>query len=181
MSLYASQSGVLSFATHNGSTFRMRNKLLWIIVWLQLGCQKGLSDKEAWAKLETLSQSETSLQLAEQYLKFSQEFVESEHAPKALLKSAQLLDANGYTATAIERYREVVQRFPKSTEAAQASFLVGFAYSNVLGDTLEARKAFEQFLKTYPESELVPSARLELSLIGKSLDELFNPDSLARQ
>jgi outer membrane protein assembly factor BamD (BamD/ComL family) len=51
----------------------------------------------------------------------------------------------------------------------------------VLGDTLEARKAFEQFLKTYPESELVPSARLELSLIGKSLDELFNPDSLARQ
>jgi TolA-binding protein len=76
---------------------------------------------------------------------------------------------------------KVVQRFPQCPEAAQASFLVGFAYNNALGDTLNARQAFEQFLNKYPESELVPSARLELATMGKSLDEMFKPDSLARQ
>lgn len=165
----------------------MRYKMLFLLFLAQAACQKSESEKETWANLEgqaadeRLMQSEASLKLAEQYVKFSQAFPQSPNAPKALLKSAQLLDANGLTKTAIERYQEVASRFPKSDEAAQACFLVGFAYSNVLGDTLEARKAFEQFLQNYPESDLVPSARLELSTMGKSLDDLFKPDSLAVQ
>ncbi len=165
----------------------MRYKILFLFLILGLGCQKATSEKEAWAELEKESvdehfkQGEKSLKLAEQFLKFSQEFPASPNAPKALLKSAQLCDAHRLTKTAIERYQEVVQRFPNSEEAAQASFLVGFAYSNVLGDTTEARKAYEQFLKNYPESDLVPSARLELLTMGKSLDDLFKPDSLASQ
>ncbi len=165
----------------------MRYKILLLLVLVQVACQKSESEEELWANLERessderLVQSEASLKLADKYLKFSQEFASSPNAPKALLKSAQLFDANRLTATAIEQYREVVKRFPQSHEAAQASFLIGFAYSNALGDTLNARQAFEQFLKQYPESELVPSARLELSLMGKSLDEMFKPDSLAKQ
>lgn len=154
---------------------------------LFLGCQQSPSEQEVWTTLERdsaderLTQDDGSLKLAERYLKFSQEFPASSRAPKALLKSAQLLDANRLTKTAIERYQEVERRYPKSDEAAQACFLVGFAYANVLGDTLEARKSFERFLAAYPESELVPSARLELLTMGKSLDDVFKPDSLARQ
>lgn len=159
----------------------MRCKILLMLLFLPISCQKVVSEKAEWETLEALSQSDTSLKLAERLLKFSQDFPVSANAPKALLKSAQLLDANGLTHTAIERYQEVVQRFPKSAEAAQASFLVGFAYSNVLGDTIAARKAYENFLADYPESDLVPSARLELLTMGKSLDDLFKPDSLASQ
>ncbi len=165
----------------------MRYKILCVFLLFQVACQKAASESEAWARLEqeataeNLAQSEASLKLAEKYLKFSQEFPSSPNAPKALLKSAQLFDANRLTKTAIEHYQEVVKRFPNSNDAAQASFLIGFAYSNVLGDTVEARKAFEEFLQKYPESELVPSARLELMTMGKSLDDLFKPDSLAVQ
>ncbi|MFQ3598045.1 MAG: tetratricopeptide repeat protein [Chloroherpetonaceae bacterium] len=165
----------------------MRYKMLCLLLLFEVACQKAASEKETWALLEkdaaheSLVQGEDALKLADRYLKFSQEFPSSPNAPKALLKSAQLYDANRLTKTAIERYQEVARRFPKSAEAAQASFLIGFAYSNVLGDTVEARKAFEQFLRNYPESELVPSARLELTTMGKSLDDLFKPDSLASQ
>lgn len=165
----------------------MRYKILFLFLILGLGCQKATSENDIWTDLErnaaaeSLTERKMSLKLAEQFLKFSQEFPASPNAPKALLKSAQLCDANRLTKTAIERYREVVQRFPNSEEAAQASFLVGFAYSNVLGDTLEARKAYEQFLKNYPESDLVPSARLELLTMGKSLDDVFKSDSLVIQ
>lgn len=165
----------------------MRYKMLCLLLLFQVACQKGNSEKEIWANLERestderLTESEALLKLAERYLKFSQEFPESANAPKALLKAAQLFDANRLTKTAIQYYQEVAVRFPKSDEAAQASFLVGFAYSNVLGDTLEARKAFERFLQNYPESDLVPSARLELSTMGKSLDDFFKTDSLAVQ
>lgn len=165
----------------------MRYKILFVLLLGQVGCQNASSEQETWARLEQESidkhhiQGEVPLKLADRYLKFSQEFPTSPNSPKALLKSAQLYDANRLTATAIDCYRQVVQRFPQCPEAAQASFLVGFAYSNALGDTLNARQAFEQFLRQYPESELVPSARLELSLIGKSLDEMFKPDSLASQ
>ncbi len=165
----------------------MRYKLLFVLFLYQAGCQNASSERETWARLEQESsdkhhiQGEASLKLADKYLKFSQEFPSSPNAPKALLKAAQLYDANRLTATAIDCYRKVVQRFPQSPEAAQASFLIGFAYNNALGDTLNARKAFEQFLKQYPESELVPSARLELATMGKSLDEMFKPDSLASQ
>jgi len=152
--------------------------IAWISLWVSYGCQKGLSESEAWAALETRAQHETSLTLADEYLQFSEKFPLSEHAPKALLKSAYLIELHGFSATAIERYRKVIERFPRSVEAAQACFLIGFTYSNVLGDTLKARRAFEAFLKNYPESELVPSARLELSLIGKSLDDFFKSDSL---
>jgi tetratricopeptide (TPR) repeat protein len=165
----------------------MRYKILLLLLTLGLGCQKAASENDIWTELErevaaeSLKDSNRSLKLAEQFLKFSQEFPASPNAPKALLKSAQLCDANRLTKTAVERYQEVVQRFPKSEEAAQASFLVGFAYSNVLGDTIQARKAYEQFLMDYPESDLVPSARLELLTMGKSLDDVFKPDSLAIQ
>lgn len=164
----------------------MRYKILFILLGFQVACQKVPSEQKAWAMLEREAsnerlQGEVSLKLAERHLKFSQDFPESPNTPKALLKAAQLFDANGLTKTAIEHYQEVVKRFPSSHEAAQAGFLIGFAYSNVLGDTVEARKAFEQFLKNYPESELVPSARLELMTMGKSLDDLFKPDSLASQ
>ncbi len=158
----------------------MRYKMLFLLCFFQVACQKAMSEKEAWESLEQEA-IDGHLIESEAYLQFSQEFPASLNAPKALLKSAQLLDANRLTKTAIERYQEVVKRFPNSNEAAQASFLVGFAYSNVLGDTLQARKAFEEFLQKYPESELVPSARLELMTMGKSLDDLFKPDSLAVQ
>ncbi len=165
----------------------MRYKILCVLLLFEVACQKASSEKDVWARLEkdatdeSLMQGEASLKLADRYLKFSQDFPASPNAPKALLKSAQLFDANRLTKTAIERYQEVVMRFPKSQEAAQASFLIGFAYSNVLGDTVAARKAFEEFLRNYPESELIPSARLELMTMGKSLDDLFKPDSLAIQ
>ncbi|MFN3344410.1 MAG: tetratricopeptide repeat protein [Chloroherpetonaceae bacterium] len=159
----------------------MRYKILLAILFFLSSCQKVVSEKEAWQALQVSAQTDASLKLAEQFLKFSQEFPASPNAPKALLKSAQLCDANRLTKTAIERYQAVVQRFPNTEEAAQASFLVGFAYSNVLGDTIQARKAYEQFLMDYPESDLVPSARLELLTMGKSLDDVFKPDSLVIQ
>lgn len=152
---------------------------LCLLFLLGVGCQNAASEAEQWAALET--QTEPSIELAERYWRFAQTFPRSPNAPKAALKSARLLDANGLTRQAIDRYAEVERAFPQGAEAAQACFLVGFAYANALRDTAAARQAFERFLARYPESELAPSARFELATLGKSLDEAFNPDSLASQ
>jgi peptidyl-prolyl cis-trans isomerase C len=76
--------------------------------------------------------------------------------PQDLFKEAQ---AAITAQDRIELYRRVVQRFPDDSVAVQARFMIGFTYAEDMGEYEEAKKAFEEFLQRYPNTELSTSAR----------------------
>ena len=66
----------------------------------------------------------------------------------------------------IEYYQQMVERFPDFEQADRAMFMVGFVYSEELGDSAEARAAFERFLSLYPKSDLVEDAHYMLGALS---------------
>jgi peptidyl-prolyl cis-trans isomerase C len=59
----------------------------------------------------------------------------------------------------IDLYKKLVQRFPNDSVSVQARFMIGFTYAEDLDDYEAAKDAFEEFIRLYPNSELVGSAR----------------------
>ena len=73
---------------------------------------------------------------------------------------------------AIDAYQEYVKRFPKSPEAPQCQFMIGYLYANHLSNLELAKKAYEDFIQKYPEHELVKDAQWELDHLGKDVNEI---------
>jgi len=87
-------------------------------------------------------------------------------------KTAQ--EARDFNA-AVNAYEEVVAQYPTGDKADEAQFMIGFLYANDLGDTLNARVAYEKFLKDYSDNSdegMVLSAKWELANLGKSIEEI---------
>jgi parvulin-like peptidyl-prolyl isomerase len=67
----------------------------------------------------------------------------------------------------IQYYRDLVNQYPASKYAAQALFMIGFVYSEEMGDIVQAKRTFNELIKNYPESEMVDSARWMIKNISK--------------
>jgi peptidyl-prolyl cis-trans isomerase C len=59
----------------------------------------------------------------------------------------------------IRIYEELIKKFPDSKYASQAQFMIGFIYSEELGEYDKAEEAFRIVIAEYPESELLDSAK----------------------
>jgi outer membrane protein assembly factor BamD (BamD/ComL family) len=73
---------------------------------------------------------------------------------------------------AIEAYQDIVKRFPKSTQAPQCQFMVGYLYANHMKNMDLAKQAYSTFIKNYPEHELVKDAQWELDHLGKDVNQI---------
>ncbi len=73
---------------------------------------------------------------------------------------------------AVDTYKEIVKRFPKSTEAPQCQFMIGYLYANHLHNIDLAKDAYATFIKNYPEHELIKDAQWELDHLGKDVNEI---------
>jgi len=73
---------------------------------------------------------------------------------------------------AIDCYQEIVKRFPKSQQAPQCQFMVGYLYANHLKNLDMAKQAYQTFIRNYPEHELVKDAQWELDHLGRDVNEL---------
>jgi TolA-binding protein len=73
---------------------------------------------------------------------------------------------------AIESYQEIVKRFPKSVQAPQCQFMVGYLYANHLKNMDMAKQAYQTFIHNYPEHELVKDAQWELDHLGKDVNQI---------
>lgn len=88
----------------------------------------------------------------------------------------------GSPSKRIEYYEQVLQSFPTDARAYEAQFMIGFVYSEELGDYDQARAAFEAVLANYPESDLAGSAQWMLENMGQRdipLDEVAMPEGVA--
>lgn len=106
----------------------------------------------------------------------------SEFAPQALFESAKIyhsekipnLSKEESMNKAIEYYKKLYEGYPDYKESASAMMMTGFILANELNKPEEAKVVYEEFLKKYPNSELVNSVKLELESLGLSPDEILN-------
>lgn len=129
-------------------------------------------------KVMDLSASNPTLQAAardlmEVYLQAAQAYPDSTNSPLFLYKAAKLkaYPFKKYDET-ISMLNELRQDYPEHPVAERALFLIGYTYSEQLADHDQAREVYQEFLDTYPQSELSASVRFELNNMGKPVSEL---------
>lgn len=83
-------------------------------------------------------------------------YLNDRKSPRDMFTEAQ---GAGPPEARIAAYRRMAATYPDDALAPQASFMVGFIYSEELKNYDEAEKAFRALLMQYPKSELAASAQ----------------------
>lgn len=121
----------------------------------------------------------TDVTKAEEYIKTAESLAQQvqvkdpNRAGDLLLKAAGVAKTIGQFPKAIALYGQVISQMPSHPKVSTAQFMTGFIYANDIGDLGKAKAEYESFLKRYPNDELAESARMELTNLGKSPDDLI--------
>ena len=107
-------------------------------------------------------------------------------AMKPVLSPAELFakaQASNSPMERVELFKEVATKYPNDKSAVQASFMIGFTYAEEMKDYPAARQAFEDFIRKYPQSDLVGSAKWMLENMEHSSPppSVGMPDSMRIQ
>lgn len=86
-------------------------------------------------------------------------------------KAKTLQEQSDFTG-AITSYQDIVKRFPKSTQAPQCQFMIGYLYANHMKNIDLAKDAYRKFIKDYPEHQLVKDAQWELDHLGQDVNKI---------
>ena len=73
---------------------------------------------------------------------------------------------------AINTYQEVIFKYKGTNYEPMSKFMIGFIYANVLDDLPKAESTYSEFIKEFPEHELVPSVKFELDYLGKQIKDI---------
>ncbi len=95
----------------------------------------------------------------------------------SLMQMAQVLMGTDPDA-AIQYFELYLERFPEHAKADQAQFLIGFTYSEQLGNYERAREAFSRLISVYPESELADDAQWMIENMEKPIEEFLPQEEL---
>ena len=66
----------------------------------------------------------------------------------------------------------MVNNFSGTNQEAQAQFMIGYIYANILNDNSQAELNYKNFLDRFPDHELAPSVQFELDHLGKDINEI---------
>jgi len=77
---------------------------------------------------------------------------------------------------ALKYYDSVYVEYFYHPGRAQAVFMMGYIYANGLKDYRRAEGYYSEFLRTYPDHELVQSVRFELDHLGQDADDVLIGD-----
>lgn len=135
------------------------------------------------AELESLRQEPIQDPLAEAQLKqkLAKAYIEAVEKDSAgidpatyLFKAADLYEGMAsYSKKALGLYQELLRSYPDHPLGAESAFRRGWIYANLLQDTVNAERALAQFVRLYPDHELVPNVPTELVQLGMSPDEAY--------
>lgn len=89
-----------------------------------------------------------------------------------LFNKAKTLQEQSDFTGAIASYQEIVKKFPKSQQAPQCQFMIGYLYANHMKNVDLAREAYRKFIKDYPEHQLVKDAQWELDHLGQDVNKI---------
>ena len=103
------------------------------------------------------------------------EIIRTTRTPEELWAIAQ---EEGDKNARVEYYRELVDRYPDHKFAPQALFMIGFVFSEEIGDLVRARKTFVELLEKYPDSEVAESAKWMVKNINKAHPKFESADDM---
>ena len=115
------------------------------------------------------------------YENFLKEFPNGENTSTVLYnlgriyqdKTVLTLDMEQSDRKAIEYYQQIADKFPKSEQTPAALFNIGFLQANELKNFDEAKKAYERFIREFPNDKLAPSAKSEIENLGVPPEEII--------
>ena len=159
-------------------TMGMRTVILTLTLLLGFvqGCSKESAD-DLFSKGEVATHDESSYPQAETYLSiFLDEYPDDPRVDLALQALARVLLNQHKTEQAINRYEELIRRFPKSRYSDQAQFMIGYTYDQQ-GLLDKAREAYQKVIDNFPDSELVDDAKISIANLGKPPEAWFPIDT----
>lgn len=106
------------------------------------------------------------------YKEYADKFKEDTASAEYLFRAADLLNGIGDYKAAIKLYAQCSanNNFKKQPIAL---FLQGFIYENNLGDMINAKRIYEEFILKYADNKLAEDAKFSLDNLGKTPDDLF--------
>lgn len=75
-----------------------------------------------------------------------------------LFREAQAAETQKDFYTAVERYRELTERFAGGANAEKSFYRIAVIYNNDLRDYEQAVKAYQKFVEVFPRSKDAPTA-----------------------
>ena len=102
------------------------------------------------------------MRAAELFLRFVERFPTHANADKALFWMGESRLEAGAHALAVEDFRQLLLRHPRSSKVPDALFKMGLAYEK-LGKASEGRQAFLDLVTNYPATALSELARSRLA------------------
>jgi len=160
-----------------------------IVILLFLGsCQQKTAVSEKDTLLEQIKESEqksfndstlsynkkATLSTINLYQKFIERYPEDSLASNFLFQCAQLSKSIDLYGEAIHNFKLFVEKYPNNKNTPKAMFLIGMIYENDIKNKEEAKKAYQDFIKKYPDDELSDDAQTLLQYLNLSDEELLN-------
>lgn len=136
-----------------------------------------VSEEDLWKTSETFLQEQKYAEAVGKLEEIVKEYPKSKKAAEAQILIATIYnnDMHEYEQ-AIAEYKKFVGLFPDDPHVPKTMFLIGFIYNNQLHNFDSAKIAYEAFLMKFPEHDLALSAKMEIQTLGKSPEELIQPE-----
>jgi outer membrane protein assembly factor BamD (BamD/ComL family) len=124
------------------------------------------------------SKTETDPRLANQmvaeYEGYAQAFPnDTTRVADYLLKAGQVAVAVGNKEKAVALLEKSIKDYPNAKSSEKTMFILAFTQENTLKDLEKAKATYEAFLVKYPNSELADDARMAITMLGKSPEEIM--------
>ncbi len=88
-------------------------------------------------------------------------------------RSAEVVRAMNDPKRAATIYKDVYDRFPSFSKAAEAMFMLAFTYDEDLKDYEAAKATYTEFLKDHPNHSFADDTEMLLKNLGKSDEEIL--------
>jgi len=111
--------------------------------------------------------------LVETYNSFTGKFSDDPLSAGYLFKTAEVLRSLKKFNEAVSVYSKIVKDYPNFDKVPHSLFLKGFSHENDLKNLDQARVAYQDFLKLFPDHELADDVQFSLDNLGKSPEEII--------
>ncbi|MCA9734175.1 MAG: tetratricopeptide repeat protein [Deferribacteres bacterium] len=147
--------------------------MLFILFLGVFSCSKVKPEKELLVDIQTLEKQEKIAEAIDLIETFIKHYPESESTPNFTSKLADLyILAHKDYHHAIEIHNQVIKKYPGSKLEVRSQFMIGYIYANELGELENARTAYTEFLRKFPNDELAPSVKWEIDNLGVDISQI---------
>ncbi len=151
--------------------------LLTIVI---VGCTS-VTDKEIYDSAKAKYDQGNYPETLQEYERLLKGFPQTEYRAETLFEIGKLYHGQVVKSLtkeqnynkAISYYKKVYNEFPERSESENSLFMIGFLFANELHVLDSAKYYYNLFIETYPENEMVLSAKAEIENLGIAAEEIL--------